>query len=89
MTWEDFLELYEHYIVNDESLSDYETMKDSNGFNGEFVYDMWQMIKFVKSDPMLNVCFDFIEAIKAAQQCVQLTAAGRGENDVVAESGGN
>jgi hypothetical protein len=49
MTWEDFNSLYEHYAVNDESLSDYESMKDSDGFSGEFVYDMWQMIKFVRS----------------------------------------
>jgi hypothetical protein len=58
MNWDDFNSLYEHYAVNDISLSDYESMKNSDGFSGEFVYNMWQMIKFVKFER------DFLQGVE-------------------------
>ena len=53
MSQEEFDELYKFYAVNDSTLSDLEYMKTHDGFNGEFVYDMWRMLKFVKSNPIL------------------------------------
>lgn len=49
---------------------------------------MW--IVFPKgSDPETSYVFGSVNPDEAAQHSVQLTAAGRGENGVVAESGGN
>ena len=77
MDWKEFDELYEHYYINDDWMDDYECIKDMDDFRGQFVYDMWQMIKFVKNDPAFEAFREFIETIKAAQQSVQSDGSKR------------
>ena len=45
-------------------MSDYEKMKNMDNFRGEYVYDMWRMIEFIKSDPKANAALEFVENVK-------------------------
>jgi hypothetical protein len=68
MTQEEFDDLYNFYAINSDTLLNEEYMQTHDDWNGIFVHDMWRMIQFIKTDPMLRAFQDCSAIIEAAQR---------------------